>query len=127
MTECSRLPLVFSSVNRKKLAADFQGGDLTSDGGLPLLRGVDRRIGLIDQLSAAIPARAKRLSRSFVAPRPCPPSRTPRAFSHDSAGVLAPSPVHRFSLGGFAFRDLAVVEIVGEQPVFEEGLELPQA
>jgi hypothetical protein len=40
---------------------------------------------------------------------------------------LAPSPVHRFSLGGFTFRDLAVVEIVGEQPVFEEGLQLSQA
>jgi hypothetical protein len=32
MTECNRLPVVFSSLHRKKLAADFQGGDLTSDG-----------------------------------------------------------------------------------------------
>jgi hypothetical protein len=68
------LPLVFSSVNRKKLAADFQGGDLTSDGGLPLLREVDRRIGLIDQLSAAIrdprdPERIEHDQRTLLAQR----------------------------------------------------------
>jgi hypothetical protein len=34
--------------------ADFDGGDLTSDGGLPLLREVDKKIGLIDALDAAI-------------------------------------------------------------------------
>jgi len=54
MTECNGLPLLFSSLGRKKIVADFQGGDLTSDGGLPLLREVDRRIGLIDALDAAI-------------------------------------------------------------------------
>ena len=74
MTECSRLPLVFSSLNRKKLAADFQGGDLTSDGGLLLLREVDRRIGLIDQLSAAIrdprdPDRIEHDQRTLLAQR----------------------------------------------------------
>jgi hypothetical protein len=65
---------VFSSLNRKKLAADFQGGDLTSDGGLPLLREVDRRIGLIDQLSAAIrdprdPERIEHDQRTLLAQR----------------------------------------------------------
>jgi hypothetical protein len=54
MTECNGLPLLFSSLGRKKIVADFQGGDLTSDGGLPLLREVDRRIGLIDAVDAAI-------------------------------------------------------------------------
>jgi len=74
MTECNRLPLVFSSLHRKKLAADFQGGDLTSDGGLPLLREVDRRIGLIDQLSKAIrdprdPDRIEHDQRTLLAQR----------------------------------------------------------
>ena len=74
MTECNRLPLVFSSVNRKKVAADFQGGDLTSDGGLPLLREVDRRIGLLDALSAAIrdpraPDRIEHDQRTLLAQR----------------------------------------------------------
>ena len=54
MTECNGLPLRFASLGRKKIVADFQGGDLTSDGGLPLLREVDRKIGLIDALNTAI-------------------------------------------------------------------------
>jgi len=48
MTDCKTTPLLFSSLGRKKLLADFDGGDLTSDGGLPLLREVDRGIGLFD-------------------------------------------------------------------------------
>jgi len=54
MTECNAQPLLFSSLGHKKIVADFSGGDLTSDGGLPLLREVDRKIGLIDALDAAI-------------------------------------------------------------------------
>ena len=54
MTECNRPSLLFASAGRRQIVADFQGGDLTSDGGLPLLREVDRRIGLIDALDAAI-------------------------------------------------------------------------
>ena len=54
MTECNRQPMLFSSVGSKKIVADFDGGDLTSDGGLPLLREVDRKIGLIDALDDAI-------------------------------------------------------------------------
>jgi hypothetical protein len=54
MTECNAQPLLFSSLGHKKILADFNGGDLTSDGGLPLLREVDRKIGLIDALNAAI-------------------------------------------------------------------------
>jgi len=54
MTECNGFPLLFSSLGSKKIVADFNGGDLTSDGGLPLLREVDRKIGLIDGLNRAI-------------------------------------------------------------------------
>lgn len=54
MTECNSQPLLFASVDRRQIVADFQGGDLTSDGGLPLLREVDRKLGLIDALNAAI-------------------------------------------------------------------------
>ena len=52
MTECNGLPLVFSSLGRKKIQADFAGGKLTSDAGAALLREVDKRIGLIDALAA---------------------------------------------------------------------------
>lgn len=54
MTDCTTQPMLFSSLPRKKFLADFHGGDLTSDGGLALLREVDRKLGLIDALDAAI-------------------------------------------------------------------------
>jgi hypothetical protein len=54
MTECNAQPLLFASVDRRQFVADFEGGDLTSDGGLPLLREVDLKIGLIDAIDAAI-------------------------------------------------------------------------
>ena len=54
MTQCNELPLLFSSLGRKKIVADFNGGDLTSDGGWPLLREVDRQVGLIDAFDTAI-------------------------------------------------------------------------
>lgn len=54
MTDCTRQPLLFASLDRRQIVADFQGGDITSDGGLPLLREVDRKIGLIDAINDAI-------------------------------------------------------------------------
>jgi len=55
MTECITDPIDFSSVSRKKIQADFNGGKLTSDAGTLLLREVDRRLGLMDQLNDCIP------------------------------------------------------------------------
>ena len=46
--------MLFSSIPQKKIMADFNGGDITTDGGLPLLREVDRNIGLIDAFDSAI-------------------------------------------------------------------------
>ena len=54
MTDCTRQPMLFASLDRRQIVADFQGGDLTSDGGLPLLREVDQKIGLIDAINDAI-------------------------------------------------------------------------
>jgi len=54
MTECNREPLLFANLPKKKIIADFNGGDLTTDGGLPLLREVDRTSGLIDAFDSAI-------------------------------------------------------------------------
>jgi hypothetical protein len=48
MTECTRQKLIFSSLNRQKVEADFDGGRLTSDAGILWLREVSRRTGLID-------------------------------------------------------------------------------
>ena len=44
MTDCNRQRLLFSSLDLKKVQADFNGGALTSDAGAVLLRKVDRRI-----------------------------------------------------------------------------------
>lgn len=54
MTECNRAALSFSSLLRRKISADFDGGRLTSDAGGLLLREVDRRIGLTRKLAACV-------------------------------------------------------------------------
>jgi hypothetical protein len=48
MTECNRRKLLFSSLNRQNVEADFDGGRLTSDAGTLWLREVNHRTGLID-------------------------------------------------------------------------------
>jgi hypothetical protein len=55
MTECNSQPIEFSSLGRRMVQADFDGGSITSDAGALLLREVDRRIGLVDRLNAVIP------------------------------------------------------------------------
>ena len=46
MTECYRTPLQFPPVKRRKVEADFSGGDITGNCGITLLSTVDRRLGL---------------------------------------------------------------------------------
>ncbi len=55
MTDCNREPLLFSSLGRQEIVADFNGGRLTSDAGGLLLRKADRRLGLTRKLAACIP------------------------------------------------------------------------
>jgi len=55
MTECITDPIAFSSLSRRKIQADFDGGKLTSDAGSLLLREVDHHLGLIDQINDCIP------------------------------------------------------------------------
>jgi hypothetical protein len=49
------LPFCLPSICRKKVTAAFDGGRISSDGGVLLLAGVDRKLGLIDTLAAIIP------------------------------------------------------------------------
>lgn len=55
MANCTLSSIYFSSLKRKKIETKFSGGDVTSDGGVLLLRETDRKLGLVKQLSALIP------------------------------------------------------------------------
>jgi hypothetical protein len=46
MTECTTEKLIFEGVGRRRVEADFSGGQVSSDGGVLLVREADRRIGL---------------------------------------------------------------------------------
>ncbi len=54
MVEDSLLPFQFPSVGRKKVTASFDGGRITSDGGVMLLAATERRLGLSDRLAGLI-------------------------------------------------------------------------
>ena len=46
MTNRTQKSFEFPAVKRRKVEVEFSGGDITSDGGVLLLREVDRRLGL---------------------------------------------------------------------------------
>jgi Transposase DDE domain group 1 len=55
MPKCTKNKIDFGRFGRRVIEADFSGGDLSSDGGLLLLRQVDRHLGLSHAAAAAIP------------------------------------------------------------------------
>ena len=55
MPDCTPDLLHFPSFDRRKIQASFTGGNVTSDGGIPLLREADRRTGLVAALDAVLP------------------------------------------------------------------------
>jgi Transposase DDE domain group 1 len=55
VTDDTLLPFSLPSICQKKVTAAFDGGRISSDGGVLLLAGADRRLGLIDTLAAIIP------------------------------------------------------------------------
>jgi hypothetical protein len=54
MTDDTLLPFSFPAVQSKKITAAFDGGRITSDGGVMLLAAAERRLQLADRLAAAI-------------------------------------------------------------------------
>src|SRR3954468_17276875 len=54
MTDDTLLPFALPSVQRKKVTAAFDGGRISSDGGVMLLALAERRIGIADKLAAEI-------------------------------------------------------------------------
>ena len=72
MTDCNSEALPFARAGRKAVVADFQGGRLTTDAGLLLLRELERRLGLVAALDEAIPD-----------------PRLPELIVHDQRALLA--------------------------------------
>ena len=54
MRNDTTVPFGFPAIARKKIIAAFDGGRLTSDGGVMLLAAAERRLGLADRLAGLI-------------------------------------------------------------------------
>lgn len=72
MPKCTDDKIDFGRFGRRIIEADFSGGDLSSDGGLLLLRQVDRHLGL-----------------SAAAARAIPDPRDPKRIRHELSDLLA--------------------------------------
>ena len=57
MTDDNLLPFSFPAVSRKQISAAFDGGRLTSDGGVMVLAMAERRLGVADRLARCFPDR----------------------------------------------------------------------
>jgi hypothetical protein len=55
MDDDTLLPFSLPNICKKKVTAAFDGGQISSDGGVLLLCGADKRLGLIDALAQLIP------------------------------------------------------------------------
>jgi hypothetical protein len=54
MPDCTQKEFGFPSFDRRKIEASFEGGDVSSDGGVMLLREADRRLGLTKALDRVL-------------------------------------------------------------------------
>jgi hypothetical protein len=54
MNEYSTSPIFFNSISGKKVQADFDGGEITSDAGVLLLKEAENHIGIIDSFARCI-------------------------------------------------------------------------
>jgi hypothetical protein len=68
MDDDSLLPLSLPAICRKKVSIAFDGGALSSDGGVLVLRDVERRLGLAERLAACIADRRdpRRIAHAIV-------------------------------------------------------------
>ena len=104
MTDDSLLPFSFPAVGTKKVAAAFDGGRITSDGGVMLLAMADRRLGVAERLARRFPdrrdpmrithtladlIRARCRSRCSVFVERAKPSSSARSSSVNMIGVAS--------------------------------------
>ena len=74
MPNCTRDEIRFGRLGRRQIIANFDGGDISSEGGLMLLGQVDRKIGLTKAVSKVLsdsrsPSRIKHQLQSLIAQR----------------------------------------------------------
>lgn len=55
MTNCKTLSLQFPACKSRKVELNFEGGDVSSDGGILLLKEIDQQLGLLSKASACLP------------------------------------------------------------------------
>lgn len=98
MTECNTKAISFSRVKRRQVTADFNGGRLTTDAGVLLLREVDQRIGLIDAINESLPD-----------------PRDPRYIVHDQREML----VQRIFSIALGYEDLNDQQTLRDDPALQ--------
>lgn len=105
MTDCTGRLFEFPVCKRRKVEAEFSGGDVTSDGGIVLLRQVDRLLGL-----------SARVAQSLNDPR------DPAKWTHTTTDVV------RQRLFGLAlgYEDLNDHQTLRHDPGFQTGVERDQ-
>jgi hypothetical protein len=54
VTSCTQTSFEFPPLKRRKVQAEFTGGDITSDGGVLLLRQIGSRLGLLKVFEGTI-------------------------------------------------------------------------
>jgi hypothetical protein len=62
MPNCTEQSIQFPALKRRSIEANFQGGAISSDGGVMLLRSVDRRLGLSQAVASAVRDRRRQAS-----------------------------------------------------------------
>jgi len=68
MPDCTSKQFEFEPMGRRRVEVNFDGGDVSSDGGLPLLRKLERRLGLLDAVARALadPRDPERITHELV-------------------------------------------------------------
>jgi hypothetical protein len=54
MTQNTKQTMLFKAISHKKVVADFNGGDTSSDAGLLFLREIEKKTGIIDRIANAL-------------------------------------------------------------------------
>jgi hypothetical protein len=57
MANCNASRLRFASLKPREIEAEFSGGEVSSDGGVLLVRQLGRRLGRLDRVASVLTAR----------------------------------------------------------------------